>query len=94
MLYFGLSARPAFRLTLPGRRTIAILSVKNASQLLTLSRLFDDLLAESAAKAASFFSATLDAQTSQPSPNHPPEPIDRREKSGEEIPWKNLIDFS
>jgi hypothetical protein len=94
VLYFGLSARPAFRLTLPGRRMTAILSVKNASQLMTLSRLFDVLLAESAAKAVRFFSATLDASASQPSPNHPPEPIDCREKPGDEIPWKNLIDYS
>jgi hypothetical protein len=92
-LYFGLSARPAFRLSLPGRRTTAILSVKNASQLMTLSRLFDGLLAESAAKEASFF-RNLDANPSQPSPPRPPEPTERREKPGGEIPWDNLIDFS
>jgi hypothetical protein len=72
----------------------AILSVNCASELMKLSRLFDVLLAESAAKAASFFGATLDANAIQPSPNQPPEPIDRQEKPGEEIPWENLIDFS
>jgi hypothetical protein len=94
MLYFGLSARPAFRLKLPGRRMTAILSVKNASQLMSLSRMFDLLAAESAAKEASFFRTTLMANPSQPSPTHRPEPTERQEKPGEEIPWKNLIDFS
>ena len=93
MLYSGLSARPAFRLWLPGRRRTAILSVGNASQAITLKRMFHEILNESAAKEAGFRDR-LEANLDQPSPDHPPGASERRAKPGEDISWKDLIDFS
>jgi hypothetical protein len=94
ILYSGLSARPAFRIWLPGRRTTAILSVGNASQAITLKRMFHEILKESAAKEAGFFRGRLEANLDRPSPDHPPGASDRRAKPGEDISWNNLIDFS
>ncbi len=94
-VYFGLSARPAFRLTLPERRTTTILSVKNAAQLTALSRLFDVLLAESSLREASFFQNKLEANLSPSSHTHPASgPTKRQDMPAEEIPWKDLIDYS
>jgi hypothetical protein len=93
VLYYGLSARPALRLSLPGRRTTAILSVTNTAQLIALCRTFDALLADSAAKEAIFYS-TLKQNLDQPAPTHNPEPADTVKKSGDAIPWEKLIDFS
>ena len=94
-VYFGLSARPAFRLTLPERRTTTILSVRNAAQLTALSRLFDGLLAESSLREASFFRNELEANLNPPSHAHPRSgPTKRQDTPAEEIPWRDLIDFS
>jgi hypothetical protein len=94
-VYFGLSARPAFRLTLPERPMTTILSVKNAAQLTALSRLFDVLLAESSLREANFFQTKLEANLSPPSHTHAPSgPTKRQDTPAEEIPWKDLIDFS
>ena len=94
-VYFGLSARPAFRLTLPERRTTTILSVKNAAQLTALSRLFDVMLAESSSREAKFFRSNLEANLGPPSPNHTPYgPTKRQFTPAAEIPWEDLIDFS
>jgi hypothetical protein len=93
LLYSGLLARPAFRLALPGRRTTAILSVRDASQAIILSRMFDGILKESAAREAAFRDR-LEANLDRPSPVHPPGTSGRRAKPAEEIPWDDLIDFS
>jgi hypothetical protein len=92
VLYFGLSARPAFRLRLPGREITAILSVRNLSQMITLSRQFGEILAASTAKESAF-QAELEKSLSKP-PSSPPAPARREATPGEEIPWKDLIDFS
>jgi hypothetical protein len=94
-VYFGLSARPAFRLTHSERRMTTILSVKNAAQLTALSRLFDVMLAESSLREANFFQTKLEANLSPPSHTHTPSgPTKRQDTPAEEIPWKDLIDFS
>jgi hypothetical protein len=93
MLYFGISARPAVRLSFPGRRMTATLSVRNVSQRLALRRQFDALLATSA-DAEKIFYHDLEEKLAQPPPTHKPEPAKARNKSGEGIPWDNLIDFS
>jgi hypothetical protein len=94
ILYSGLSARPAFRLWLPGRRRTAILSVGDASQAITLKCMFQDILEESAAKEAGFFRGRLEANLHKPSPDHPPGASERHAKPGEDISWNDLIDFS
>jgi hypothetical protein len=94
ILYFGLFACPAFRLRLPARRITAILSVRNLSQMIALSRKFDEILAESTAKEADFFHTKLGANLNKPSSSQSPDQAGRKVKPGEEIPWKDLIDFS
>jgi hypothetical protein len=93
ILYFGLSARPALRLAFPGRRTAAILSVRHAEQLIALRSTFDTLLAQSAAKEAAFFSGVKE-KLAQPASQQNAEPAGGTKRSGETIPWENLIDFS
>jgi hypothetical protein len=94
ILYFGLRARPGLRLDLPARRLTAILSVRNASQMMILNRMFNEILKESAAKEADFFRNKLEANLEEPSPNDPTGAPKRHAKPGEEISWKDLIDFS
>ena len=91
VLYSGLTARPAFRLALPARRMTAILSVESAARLMELRRMFDEVLAESAAKQAEFFRAELGGRASQPAPAVPSERNGQREEPAGEIPWKDLI---
>jgi hypothetical protein len=93
MLYFGVSARPAVRLKLPGRRTTAILSFKSASQLSMVRHMFELVLTESAEKEATF-RTELQANLNATPEFHYPVASRRLETGGEEIPWKNLIDFS
>ncbi len=94
ILYFGLSACPAVRLTLPARQITAILSVRNLSQLIALRRTFDDIQAESTKKEADFFRTKLGANLSEPSSSGSTEQAERQVNPGKEIPWKDLIDFS
>jgi hypothetical protein len=93
LLYFGVLARPAVRLNLPGKRTTAILSVKSASQLSMLRRMFELVLTESA-KTEATFRTELEANLNATPESHSPVASKRLETGGEEIPWKNLIDFS
>jgi hypothetical protein len=93
MLYYSLWARPALRLQLPGRRTTAILSVGNRSQLIALRRTLDALLAESADREASF-QRELESKLSRPTTTPAPEAAETSKKSEDELLWKNLIDFS
>jgi hypothetical protein len=93
ILYYGLRARPALRLNFPGRPSAAILSVGDASQLIGLRSTFDALLAESADKEAVFFSA-VEQKLAPPTPEPQAGPRSDAKKSGEAIPWENLIDFS
>jgi hypothetical protein len=92
-LYFGLSARRAVRLTFPGRRMTAILSVGNVPQLLALRLMFDSLLAASAASEKVFYK-TLEENLAQPSTAQSAEPKVATKNSGDSVPWENLIDFS
>jgi hypothetical protein len=92
-LYFGLSARPAVRLTFSGRRMTAILSVGNAQQLLALRLMFDSLLTASAASEKVFYKR-LEENLTQPLAGQSPEPKLATKDSGDSVPWDNLIDFS
>jgi hypothetical protein len=94
ILHFGISARPAFRLRLPGRQITAILSVKNTSQMTALGRLFGDILAASTAQEADFSRTKLEGTLSKPLSPRPPAPAKGEATPGEEISWKDLIDFS
>jgi hypothetical protein len=94
ILYFGLSACPAFRLRLPARQLTAILSVRNVSQLISLSRMFDEIVTESTAKEADFFQTKLRASLNEPGSSQLPEQVERKVKPGEGVPWTDLIDFA
>jgi len=94
ILYYGLSACPAFRLRLPARQITAILSVRNLSQMMALSHLFNEILDESSIKEADFFRNQLGASLNEPSSSRSPEQAERKAKPGAGIPWKDLIDFS
>jgi hypothetical protein len=93
LLYFGFTARPAFRLRLPARKTTAILSVRNLPQMIRLRHTFDEIVTESTAKEANFFRDKLAATLSESS-SPPSESAQREVKPGEEIRWNDLIDFS
>jgi hypothetical protein len=62
--------------------------------MIALSRKFDEILAESTAKEADFFHTKLGANLNKPSSSQSPDQAGRKVKPGEEIPWKDLIDFS
>jgi hypothetical protein len=95
VLYFGLSARPGVRLTFVPKRKTAFLTVRNAAELQSLLGKFEALIAESAAKEAVFFRARIAPEPSTPPlAGCEPETSSRPDKPVEEIPWKDLIDFS
>ena len=84
VLYWGLSTRPALRLTNPGTREVMILSFPNAVELRAFLDTLDDVVAESARNEA-IFSTRLTDVASQPSPAKKPEG---------DVKWDDLIDFS
>jgi hypothetical protein len=80
ILYCGISACPAFRLRFPARQITAVLSVRNMSQMIAVSHVFDEILAESTAKEADCFRTNLGANLNKPSSSQSPDPAERKIK--------------
>ena len=94
-VYFGLSARPAFRLTLSERRMTTILSVKNAAPTDSIESPVRCIARRIIFAGSQFFQNKLEANLSPPSHADPRSgPTKRPDTPAEEIPWKDLIDFS
>jgi hypothetical protein len=93
LLYFGLSALPALRIRLPGRRMAAILAVRRPWTVAQLRELCDRLCAESVDREAGFFRAAPGSAPVPFVPTHPPEPAGPKNETEDGIPWNKLIDF-
>jgi hypothetical protein len=93
IVYFGFSARPALRLRSPDGREAIVLSVRDRSELMTLHRTFDEVLAESARKKAAF-AGRLEAIGGQPSAEKFADRAMAENTPDGGIEWEGLIDLS
>jgi hypothetical protein len=92
LFYWGVHARPAFRLKVPGQATGVIVSAQTASHMNSVLKVIEVTLAESAAKELEF-RGKLWNEPDQPNQSRAPMQAEGDDR-GNAIPWDKLVDFS